>query len=168
MKTAAKTAALCIGLIILISALSGCGRKTEDADQGVYTSIEELSGKRIGIQMGSILDRMTEDHIPDVKIFYFNSFPDTVVALKSNQIDAFPVAGMAFSQYQATDDSLVLVEGEIGALPMAYVFPKNDPDITDRLPVSGSKGLFLSKDLFQKALITAKNGSLAVERLFQA
>ena len=83
MKTSVKVAVLCVGLILLISAFTGCSNETDDADQGVYTSIEELSGKRIGIQIGAVLDKMTEDHVPDVKIYYFNSFPDTVVALKS-------------------------------------------------------------------------------------
>ncbi len=126
MKTSVKVAVLCVGLILLISALTDCSNDTDDADQGVYTSIEELSGKRIGIQIGAVFDKMTEDHVPDVKIYYFNSFPDTVVALKSNKIDAFPIARMAFSQYQATDDSLVQMEGDIDTLPMAYVFPRTE------------------------------------------
>ncbi len=59
-------------------------------------------------------------------ILYFSSYPDTVIALKSNKIDAFPSSRMSFSQYQAADDSLTVIEGEIDSLPMAYAFPKNE------------------------------------------
>ena len=127
MKKRLKTLTiLFIGIILISMVTAGCSRDSSSSDEGVYTSVSELSGKRIGVQMGSIFDSVSRENIPDAQILYFSTFPDIVMALKSNKIDAFPSSRMTFSQYQAADDSLTVIEGEIDSLPMAYVFPKNE------------------------------------------
>ena len=85
-------------LLLTLWALAGCSKSDAGAGQGVYTSLGELAGKRIGVQIGTIFDRLTRERLPDAKIVYFSSFPDTVVALKSNKIDAFPSTRTGLSQ----------------------------------------------------------------------
>lgn len=115
----------CICLSLIMSTLiTGCNNKEDKEGEGVYSSISELSGKRIGVQVGTILDGMARENVENVKIMYFSSFPDIVVALKSNKIDAFPNGRMVLSQYLATEDSLAMLDEEIGRNPAAYVFPK--------------------------------------------
>ncbi|MBO6017232.1 MAG: transporter substrate-binding domain-containing protein, partial [Oscillospiraceae bacterium] len=126
MKKLIQTITLSIVLLLILCVLTGCGRADTGAGQGAYTSLEELAGKRIGVQMGTIFDRLTQERVPDAKIVYFGSFPDIVVALKSNKIDAFPSTRTVLSQYMNTDDSITLLEEEIGSVPAAYVFPKNE------------------------------------------
>ena len=65
-----------------------------------------------------------EEHVENAKILYFSNFPDEVVALKSNKIDAFPCGRMVLSQYLATDDDLAILDEEIARFPAAYLFPK--------------------------------------------
>ncbi len=114
-------------LFFSLSALMmGCNHKEDKKGEGVYSSISELSGKKIGVQVGTILDRMTKENVEDAEVLYFSSFPDIVVALKSNKIDAFPNGRMVLSQYLATEDSLALLDEEIGRNPAAYVFPKTE------------------------------------------
>ncbi len=118
---------ICINIFFLLAGLSGCGSSnSEIPTEGIYTSLSELTGKRIGVQTGSIFDRLTEEKLTDPEIFYFSSFPDIVVALKTNKIDALPNSRMVLSQYLNTDDSLALLDEEIGEIPAAYLFPKND------------------------------------------
>ena len=120
-----KKLTCCVVLLLILCTLAGCGKSDAGAGQGVYTSLGELAGKRIGVQMGTIFDRLTRERLPDAKIVYFSSFPDTVVALKSNKIDAFPSTRTVLSQYMNADDSITLLEEEIGSVPAGYLFPKN-------------------------------------------
>ncbi len=118
---------VCTCLFFTLSALMmGCNHKEDKKGEGIYSSISELSGKKIGVQVGTILDRMTKENVEDAEVLYFSSFPDIVVALKSNKIDAFPNGRMVLSQYLATEDSLALLDEEIGRNPAAYVFPKTE------------------------------------------
>lgn len=122
-----RLTALCLCLMTVMLLACGCaGRTDSTAEEGVYTSLDELSGKRIGVQAGTILDGMARERISDAEILYFSSFPDIVVALKSNKIDAFPNGRMVLSQYLIEDDSLALLDEEIGTNPAAYVFPKTE------------------------------------------
>ena len=104
----------------------GCREEDKEKGESRYNSISDLAGKRIGVQLGSIQDTMTKEKINNVEFLYFSSFPDMVVALKSDKIDAFPSGKMVLSQYLATDDSLTIVDGEIGKNPAAYLFPKTE------------------------------------------
>ena len=122
-----KKMIVCLFLFFLLpAAIMGCNEENKKEGKGRYTSISDLSGKRIGVQMGSIQDTMTREKIDNVEFLYFSSFPDMVVALKSDKIDAFPSGKMVLSQYMATDDSLTIVDGEIGRNPAAYLFPKTE------------------------------------------
>ncbi len=115
---------LLIGILLIPVLTAGCSRDSS-SDEGVYTSISDLSGKRIGVQIGSIFDNVSREKIPDAQILYFSTFPDLVMALKSNKIDAFPNLRMVQSQYMHTDDSVTVIDEEIGNNPAGYVFPKN-------------------------------------------
>ena len=124
MKKRLKTLTiLFIGIILISMVTAGCSRDSSSSDEGVYTSVSELSGKRIGVQMGSIFDSVSRENIPDAQILYFSTFPDIVMALKSNKIDAFPNLRMVQTQYMHTDDSVTIIDEEIGRNPAGYVFP---------------------------------------------
>ena len=118
MKKRLKTLTiLFIGIILTSMVTAGCSRDSSSSDEGVYTSVSELSGKRIGVQMGSIFDSVSRENIPDAQILYFSTFPDIVMALKSNKIDAFPNLRMVQTQYMHTDDSVTIIDEEIGRNP---------------------------------------------------
>ena len=113
-----KKIIVCLILLFLLSAaIMGCREENKEKGESQYNSISDLAGKRIGVQLGSIQDTMTKEKIDNVEFLYFSSFPDMVVALKSDKIDAFPSGKMVLSQYLATDDSLTIVDGEIGKNP---------------------------------------------------
>ena len=121
-----KRSGIVILLIIMLLGTvmaAGCSSDNSSSDEGVYASISELSGKRIGVQIGSIFDGLMQEKIPDAQILYFSTFPDIVMALKSNKIDAFPNLRMVQSQYMHTDDSVTIIDQEIGRNPAGYVFP---------------------------------------------
>ena len=64
-------------------------KENKRSDSAVYTSVDELAGKRIGVTTGSIHDRLIAKRLPSAEIMYFTGLADLPVALKARQIDAF-------------------------------------------------------------------------------
>lgn len=104
------------------SAISGA----DDSRVPVYKDLEELNGKRVGIQVGSILDKMVEESIPGARIEFFSTFPDEINALKASKIDGVATIETVITQVQAQDDSIAYIDEPIGAVPLGFVFPKNE------------------------------------------
>ena len=97
------------------------------AGGGVYTSLADLAGKRIAVQMGSIFDKVVSEKVPDAELLYFNSFPDEVTALDANKLEGVPTTKMIFSQFEASDKKgYAIINEPIGTIPLAYLFPKTE------------------------------------------
>ena len=107
---------------VFVSAASGA----KEAPVPKYKSLEELRGKRIGMQVGTVFDEFLKESIPDVKIEYFNTFPDEINALKAHKIDGVATLDIVINQLLQEDDSLAVVDGTIGAVPLGFVYPKNE------------------------------------------
>ena len=154
MKAIGKIRLLCLaGILIILSVLAGgCAAedgKAKDDGSGIYTSLAELSGKRIGVQMGSIFDEVILDRVPDAEILYYNSFPDEVTALEANKIDGLPTLKMIFSQFQQeTHAKYAMIDEPIYSVPLAYLFPKNED------------GLHLQKQMDEFLIGLGKSGEL--------
>ena len=59
------------------------------ADAVPYRSIEDLSGKRIGVVTGTIFDMIAQENIPGIQLEYLNTMSDMPVALQTDKIDAY-------------------------------------------------------------------------------
>lgn len=92
--------------------------------EGVYTSFDELAGKKFAVQQGTVFDKMIEEKIKDAKIQYYNTTPDLVAALKAGKVDALGCSEVFFKQYLAEDDALTLVGEPFSDIYIAYLFPK--------------------------------------------
>ena len=93
---------------------------------GEYSSLAELAGKRIGVQMGTIFDKVASENIPNAEILYFNNFTDEVTALKEKKIDGLPTTEMIFSQFHQQNGGYTIIDDSIGTIPTAFVFPKTE------------------------------------------
>lgn len=71
-------------LIVFCLFISGC-----ENDYTVINSLEDLSGKKVGIYTGSEYDKILEQKISTATPVYYNSYTDEVIALKSGKIDGF-------------------------------------------------------------------------------
>ena len=69
-----------IGCLFLV----GCSRQLV-----TINSIDDLSGRKVGVFTGSEYDLIAEENISSVKVAYYNSYSDQISALKSGKIDAF-------------------------------------------------------------------------------
>ena len=66
----------------------------------------DYSGKKIGVQTGTIFDEMIKENIPDADISYYNSYTDLLSALKVGIIDGF-AADEPMIKYMMIEDSSV-------------------------------------------------------------
>lgn len=66
----------------------------------------DYSGKKIGVQTGTIFDEMIKENIPDADISYYNSYTDLLSALKAGIIDGF-AADEPMIKYMMAEDSAV-------------------------------------------------------------
>ena len=57
------------------------GQDSYKPPSGVYTSLEELKDKRVGIVTGTSFDQVTTEQFPDAEVEYFNNTTDLITAL---------------------------------------------------------------------------------------
>ncbi len=123
---------LAITLAILMSfiGISGVFVTAASEDGGtrvpVYKNLEELSGKRVGVQVGSVFDKIVEEAIPGASVEYYSTFPDEINALKASKLEGVACVESVIIQLQAQDDSIAYIEEPIGAVPLGFLFPKNE------------------------------------------
>ena len=98
----------------------------DDVPSGVYSSLAELSGKKIGIQTGTSFDQTVLDVIPDAEIVYLNNKADLVNSLLTFKIDGFVVDEPVAEMLTNENDSLTYIPDYLDSLDFSYVFPMND------------------------------------------
>ena len=94
--------------------------------QGVYTSLAQLDGKRIGVKTGTTFDEIVLGSLPEAQISYFNSYPDMAAALEANKIDGFPGDEPVLRLMAAEDDKLTVLDETMDSFEFGFVLPKTD------------------------------------------
>ena len=111
------------GTVVVLRRADG----TEPAQAGgVYTSLSQLNGKRIGVQTGTSFDNAVSELLPDAKILYFNTKADLINALLTNKIDAYTVDEPVAKAQMQQNDRLSYIPEYMESFDFAYVFPKTD------------------------------------------
>ena len=86
--------------------------------------LQELDGKRFGVQTGSTFDRDVMNWFPHAEILYYNSLPDLAVALDTGKIDAFPTDAIALEMMRAEGTELTALEPYMDHYSIGFVFAK--------------------------------------------
>ena len=139
--------AFCAALFVSTAASVGAETASEDAsrvasdnsgqvsDDGEsdgptpeITTLDELSGKKIGSPTGGTMDIILKSHVPDIAdVFYFGTYTDMVAALQSGKIDGFitdePVAQLLVSR----NEGIALLPERVEKDNYGFAFPKNSP-----------------------------------------
>ena len=96
------------------------------AAPGGFTSLDQLDGRRIGVQTGTTAADITLARLPNAQISYFTTFPDMAMALKTHKIDGFPGDGLVLKQMALEDPSLVILEEKLRSYDCGFVLAKNE------------------------------------------
>ena len=91
---------------------------------GKYTSLEELSHKRLGIITGSSFDQDIAARFPEAETVYYNNMSDLLTALKGDKIDAFAIDEPVATYIMVDNDDVTYIKDYLDTFEYAYTFPK--------------------------------------------
>ena len=114
-----------IVLAVLSSDLAPAPAASDGGD-GVYQSLDELAGKRIGVLQGTYFDILVSNRIPDIQISYYLSLADEWNALRTGKIDAFVCEEPTLWQMLQEEDSLRSLPEYLEESQFGFVFPKSE------------------------------------------
>ncbi len=86
-------------------------------------SLNELSGKRIGVLSGTTMDMAAKARIQHAHIVYFNAFADQPIALNANKIDAFLMEEPMARLVCARQPHLTTLKEPLSTFEYAFIFP---------------------------------------------
>ena len=100
-------------------------KAADSQGHGQYKSLDELNGKRIGVQTGGTFDAIVSARLPEVQFSYFNSYPDMAAALEAGRIDGFPGDEPVLRMMAAENSKLAVLNEYMDTFEFGFVLPKN-------------------------------------------
>lgn len=107
--------------------------RAEDKDK--YKTFEDLTGKKIGAQMGSIQADLAEEKIKDADMQLLSSVNDLILGLKSGKIDALVVELPVAEMIVKNNQELVIGEEKVKDTEggSAIAIKKNSPEFAEQI-----------------------------------
>ncbi len=112
------------GIVLAVRAADLTPRPSERP--GTVMTLDELNGKRFGVESGTVSDAITLARLPDAQISWYNTIADLTVALKAGRIDAFTADDAVIRLCEAEDEQLALVPEFFDAVDFAFAFPMTE------------------------------------------
>ena len=110
------------GLVVVLLILFYSFFKTENT---TYVRLEELEGKTIGVQQGTIYFDIVKEIIPNVNVIQFKDYDELTDALLSNKIDGYAVDEPSIKEIMKTKTNLTYIKKKMSIDNFAYAFNKN-------------------------------------------
>lgn len=149
-----KKLALLLAVISLLGLLASCGTSKED----LITSIDDLNGKNIGVQRGSIGERYAENELTDAEIYPYSQISAAADALLNGELDAIVTdRDLARELITANEALIVLLDASPESTNYVYACREDELDLLGLIDVvlteSKSDGTFkdLNKAFFSQA-----------------
>ncbi len=112
-------------LSMFVTALASENPSGTEQETGVFSSIDELDGKRIGIQTGTGYEVVVSRELPHAKVMYFQTKSDLITALRGNKIDAFIIDESVFRYMEIEESPFYMIPEYFSEYSFGFVFPKN-------------------------------------------
>jgi len=118
-------------LLIPMTALSGCNKKAPD---NTVFSVDDLSGKVIGVQLGTTGDTYVKDEYEGdeagSKIERFSKGADAIQSLKLGKLDAVVIDLQTAKAFVDVNHDLKILDEEFANEEYAICISKNNPELT--------------------------------------
>ena len=108
--------------------LSGCSGIPENT----VHSIDDLEGKKIGVQLGTTGDIYASD-VADATVERFNKGADAVQALKQGKIDAVLIDAEPAKVFVENNDDLMILNEAFAEEEYAIAIKKGNSELTDKI-----------------------------------
>ena len=123
-----RTVALFVALIaaLVVPVLLAAATPTiARAETETFNSLQDLDGKRIGVQTGSTFDVITKNRLPNAKIEYYNTYADMAEAVVSNKIEGFPADEPVLKMIAAENPKIRILDERLESFEFGAIFPKS-------------------------------------------
>ena len=124
-----KTTLICFLFLLLFVTQCFAAEKTETdtpIPKGVYTSLDELADKRIGVQTGSSFDQIAIDSFPNAERVYFSVKTDLINALMTKKIDSLIFDLPIVESMMRENDEITYIPEMVDTFDFGFVFPKTE------------------------------------------
>ncbi|MBE6888815.1 MAG: transporter substrate-binding domain-containing protein [Ruminococcaceae bacterium] len=96
-------------------------------------SVADLTGKTIGVQLGTTGDIYAEDEVEDAKIERYKSGADAVQALKQGKVDAVIIDNEPAKVFVSKNSDLKILDEEFITEEYAIAIKKGNTELTDAI-----------------------------------
>ena len=100
--------------------------RKSDADK--YHNADDLAGKRLGTETGTIYPALIDKSIENAQVFEYNTIPDALTALRNNKVDATMEDHPVLEYIGLGYPDLQLIEDMENGDKYGFVFPKEDSE----------------------------------------
>lgn len=100
------------------------------------STMEDLNGKSIGVQLGTIQEEIAKTNIKGGDILSLSSNPDIVMNLKTKKIEGAIMEEPVAKSFAKANDDLIVVEGfsiDSGSDGVAIALKKGNDELTEKL-----------------------------------
>ena len=127
MKSAFRKRVLTVAIVCLLVMVSGCG---EEAVVNTVNSLDDLSGKKIGVQRKTTGDIYASD-IEDAEVVRFNRGIDAATALKKGVVDAVIIDDAPAKVFVGEVSGLRLLDEPFVEEEYGIAVNKNNPELLE-------------------------------------
>lgn len=128
---------LFIVLMLFVFCLTACGsKKGQEASEVKVTSVDDLPGKNIGVQIGTVGDTYASDYEGDEAgtiISRFNKGTDAVQALKQNKVDCVIIDEQPAKAYIDKNADLSILKEDFAQEDYAICVAKENTALRDEI-----------------------------------
>ena len=100
-----------LSIFLALTVISGVFASPEGT---VDTAIEELDGKRIGVQTAVLYEELIMDRVPKAQFQWYTMPNDLILALKSGKIDAYLIEEVSYGVQKKNHPDLAVLEEPAG------------------------------------------------------
>lgn len=107
----------------------------KDNDAGI-TSLEDLNGKKIGVQRGTVQEEIANNEIKDAEVISLDNNSDAVMNLKTKKVDCIIMEAPVAKSYAQANDDIMVAEGidiDSGTDGVAIAVKTGNDELTEKL-----------------------------------
>lgn len=79
-------------------------------DKDIYTSIESLTDKKLGVQKGGLQEEIAKSQLSNTKVTYLSKIPNMILDLQMNKVDAIILAADVAENYANENDKIYITD----------------------------------------------------------
>lgn len=102
-------------------------------DGSAIRSAADLSGKSIGVQLGTTGDTYVSENITDANVERFNKGSEAIIALTQDKIDAVVIDNQPAQKFIEANEGIVILEEPLTSEEYAIAIAKDNTELLDKV-----------------------------------